>query len=356
MHDDRRLEQHVRYPANTQVGSANTDARWTTPTLWIALHEVGQSMRLTTMSIDTSKPFTRSAAIKEKITDDQLWGSDYRRIFQGVYVRTSTDVTLSVRARAALLVAPRGSYLSHHTAVHLWGGWAPPTPDTHVTSAGEMRSRRRGVRSHRAALGVVPRRHNGLLLAPPARAFLDLAGSGIALVDLVATGDSLVRAGAVTPAELITAASTWSGSGCRLARRAASYVREGVDSVMETRLRMLMVLAGLPEPTVNKIIRDADGRWIHRIDLCYSGLLLAIEYDGRQHIEKSAQWRSDIRRREDLERMGWTLIIIVAEDIYDHPYETLDRIRHALRDRGESAGRKRPPAEWYRCFPGRAAA
>ena len=45
------------------------------------------------------------------------------------------------------------------------------------------------------------------------------------------------------------------GRGCRLARRAASLAREGVDSPQETRLRLLLVLAGLPEPRVNVIIR-----------------------------------------------------------------------------------------------------
>ena len=38
-------------------------------------------------------------------------------------------------------------------------------------------------------------------------------------VRLVAVGDSLVHASAVTPDELIDAAASWSGAGCRLARR-----------------------------------------------------------------------------------------------------------------------------------------
>jgi hypothetical protein len=47
--------------------------------------------------------------------------------------------------------------------------------------------------------------------------------------------------------------------------------------------RMLLVLAGLPEPTVNLIIRNPDGSWRMRFDLSYPGLKLIIEYDGRQH-------------------------------------------------------------------------
>jgi hypothetical protein len=60
--------------------------------------------------------------------------------------------------------------------------------------------------------------------------------------------------------------------GARLARRVAGLVRKGVDSAMETRLRLLIVLAGLPEPEVNVIVRDENGDWELRFDLCYPQL------------------------------------------------------------------------------------
>jgi hypothetical protein len=59
---------------------------------------------------------------------------------------------------------------------------------------------------------------------------------------------------------------------------------------MESRLRMLLVLAGLPEPTVNHIVRDDRGNWVRRFDLAYPDLRIAIEYDGRHHIERQEQW------------------------------------------------------------------
>ena len=138
-----------------------------------------------------------------------------------------------------------------------------------------------------------------------------------------------------------------------MARRAARWVRVGVDSIMKTRLRMLIVLAGLPEPTVGHVIRRDDGSRLHRIDLAYLGLLIAVEYDGRQHAANTAQWNKGIRRREDLENRGWRVIVVTAEGVYASPEETLERVRRILRDRGESAGRRRPSVEWHRCFPGR---
>lgn len=100
----------------------------------------------------------------------------------------------------------------------------------------------------------------GTRISSPSQTFLDLAGP-LGLVDLVVLGDSLVRAGHVTPGRLTTAADAWRGHGAVLARRAARLVRVGVDSPMETRLRLLIVLAGLPEPVVNHTFAYEDGRW-----------------------------------------------------------------------------------------------
>ncbi len=120
---------------------------------------------------------------------------------------------------------------------------------------------------------------------------------------------------------------------------------------MESKLRMLIVLAGLPEPMVNKITRDEIGTWIWRFDLCYESLRLIIEYDGRDHILRSRQWNSDIRRREQLISEGWRIIVITAEAFFDSPTETLGRIRAALVDCGAQLTRRRPSPEWHRCFP-----
>ena len=136
----------------------------------------------------------------------------------------------------------------------------------------------------------------------------------------------------------------------------AKWVRTGVDSVMETRLRMLIVLAGLPEPTINHILRANDGSWLRRIDLSYLDLRLAIEYDGRQHALDTKQWNSDIRRREELEQQGWRFIVVTADSLYGDPLGTLERIRTAVSKRGATITRRQPSPEWSRCFPGRFAA
>lgn len=119
---------------------------------------------------------------------------------------------------------------------------------------------------------------------------------------------------------------------------------------------MLIVLAGLPEPQVNVVVRHRDGEWRRRFDLCYPEFKLIIEYDGRQHAEDSRQWNADIHRREELERQGWRLIIVTADALYVDPSTTLRRIWDALQDRGCQRLPARIAAPWSRHFRPRAQA
>jgi len=309
------------------------------------------------MNLDRSRPFTRAEALAAGITVSELAGPKFQRIFHGIYLPSTVRVEILDRARAALKVGGEGSYVSHHTAAALWGGWPPATSDTHICVPGDTtRSVRRGIFAHRADPGVTPVKRRGIWLSPATQVFIQLAASRADLVDLVVLGDSLARAQHVTPQELIELADDWQGSGALLARRAARLVREGVDSPTESRLRMLIVLAGLPEPQVNVVVRHRDGEWRRRFDLCYPELKLIIEYDGRQHAEDSRQWNADIHRREELERQGWRLIIVTADALYVDPSTTLRRIWDALEDRGCQRLPARIAAPWSRHFRPRAQA
>jgi hypothetical protein len=163
----------------------------------------------------------------------------------------------------------------------------------------------------------------------------------------------MIKAGHTSTDRLIDAAAQWSGRGCRVARRAASLARKGVDSPQETRLRLLLVLAGLPEPRVNLIIRSRDGSWRRRYDLAYERLRLIIEYDGRQHAEDTQQWLTDIFRREELDQMRWRLVIVTSEGIYREPLRTLERVRDALLECGVVGIRRHFKPEWRLHFPTR---
>ncbi|MBW8732316.1 MAG: hypothetical protein JF622_15445 [Terrabacter sp.] len=252
-------------------------------------------------------------------------------------------------AEAALLVSEPGSYVSHHTAARLLGAVAPDHPDVHVTSH-RLRVKGSGLTGHRAKVGQQVELWRGIRMTSPVQTFLDLAHC-LTLVDLVVLGDSLVRRRRTTPEELVSATRDHRGPYSRLARRAAALVRAGVDSPMETRLRLLIVLAGLPEPEVDHRVHDGDGTLVRRYDLSYLPFRLIIEYDGRQHAESDEQWLSDIGRDETLDGEQIRRLVIVSRDIYSTPGNTLARITRAMRRAGMPVPRLRD--EWRRHFPGR---
>ncbi|HEV2928595.1 MAG TPA: hypothetical protein VGW74_07875, partial [Propionibacteriaceae bacterium] len=113
------------------------------------------------------------------------------------------------------------------------------------------------------------------------------------------------------------------------ARRVAALARVDVGSPTETRLRVLIVLAGL----------------------AYEQLRLIVEYDGRQHAHDTQQWLTDIFRREELDQMRWRLVVVTAEGIYQQPLQALVRVRDALIERGATNIRRTFKHQWRVHFP-----
>lgn len=303
--------------------------------------------------IDELTPFHRVEGTRAGITRRRIDGSEFHRLFGTIRLSSQVALTLLVRAEAALLLVPRG-VISHHTAAQIWGGIVPDTQEIHITVAGAKDRRNRpGLRCHVNASAKV-RHKDGLMLTSPAQTFIDLA-CDLTLVDLVVLGDSLVQAAAVSADDLRLRAAAFKGAGAARAREAAALVRPGVESPMETRSRLLLVFAGFPEPEINTWVHDDDGRQLYRLDMPYPHLLLAFEYDGRQHAESAQQWGHDVGRREWLEGRGWRLMIIRSMDIFGTPWETALRARDAFAERGEVIALPQHPTERFRLhFPGQA--
>jgi hypothetical protein len=269
---------------------------------------------------------------------------------------SSRDVPITplLRAKAVIRLVPSGSHISHHTAAELWGAVPPTDGGTHVTlPSAHRRQVRQGVRSHYRTTPAQITLRKGLPISTPEQTFLDLAGVGVGLVDLVVVADGMIKAGHTSPEQLRASVEQWNRRGCRLARRAASLARKGVDSPQETRLRLLLVLAGLPEPRVNLLLRGRDGSWRRRYDLAYEQLRLIIEYDGRQHAENAQQRLTDIFRREEVDKIQWRLVIVTSEGIYHEPLRTLERVRDALLECGAVGIRRTFKPDWRLHFPSR---
>jgi hypothetical protein len=280
-------------------------------------------------------PFLRSEARVLGVPERRLNSRYFRTVFGGVVVDARIPDTVVVRARAALLVCPDGGVISHWTAARLWGGVVPDSDWVHISFMRDVRFRLRGVKPHRFRHRLDIKRRHGLPVTSPGQTFCHLARY-LGLVDLVALGDRLVKKGRCTPTELVHYADAWPGQCRHEALRAARLVRERVDSVPETALLLLMVLAGLPEPQVDIRIYDADGNLRYRIDLGFEQVRLAIEYDGRWHDTDEQREHDDARRTDLSTDDDWTFVIVRAEDLKEKTELLLERLATELRERGVS--------------------
>ena len=289
-------------------------------------------MRKKPKLVTFDRPFTRAEYLAAGGGRSALRGARYREIAKCIYVDVDQEDS-DARVRAALMIHPESAFASHWSAGRVLKLPVPDNPFEHVTVRDKKERRYRSWLKPHVTIrkrGVIVVR--GIPVTDPITTFLQLAGH-LSLVDLVVLGDAIVRIYRISPLRLLKAARASTDYYAAAARRAAAYVRKGVDSPMETRLRMLIVLAGLPEPVVNVVLVHEDGSWRRRFDLCYPRIKLVVEYNGRHHREKS-QRSADEARANELEPEGYLILPFEAEDIYVTPEATLTKIRRHLILRG----------------------
>ncbi|WP_265443265.1 hypothetical protein [Flexivirga meconopsidis] len=251
-----------------------------------------------------SGPVSRATANSLGIDDNQL-RRQHLRLLRGHWKVDTTRLRPEEFWQAGLNCGPDDAFLSHHTAAVLHGGVVPAAGEVEIGTLSGRRIRVQGLFVHRYTSPPEIVTVRGMPVTTKVQTFLDLAAR-LSLVDLVVLGDSLAGRDADFPEQLRAGATRATGRGVVRARRAAKLVRARVESPQETRLRLLVVLAGLPEPTIQLELLDAEGFVVYRLDLAYGAFRLAIEYDGRAHVERQGQWEKDLLRRESVEGAGCT--------------------------------------------------
>src|SRR5438067_1911360 len=99
------------------------------------------------------------------------------------------------------------------------------------------------------------------------------------------------------------------------------------ESAMETRLRWLLIQAGLPRPDVQTDLRDGEGRFLGRADLYYPSARLVLEYDGGNHRERLV---ADDRRQNLLINAGFRVLRFTAIDVHQRADVVVGQVRAAL--------------------------
>ena len=275
----------------------------------------------------TSRPFTLAQALAHGLTEDRLRGTSWRRVDRGVFAWHAIAQQRMVRLQAALYRLPQGGVFSGSSAGWLHGLDLDPCDPIEVTvPAGSRVTRRAGFKLHRSAtieLSTV----RGLPVTSPVRTVVDLA-RGLPLVQAVTVLDMALHVRLVTVASLQrwTQANRGRRGVARL-RHALELAEAATESPMETRLRLLLVLAGLPKPLIQPTLRAESGIVLARPDLYYAVHRLVIEYDGATHRDSLAR---DNRRQNTLLEAGYRILRFTAGDVLGNPSGVVSLVRRAI--------------------------
>ncbi|SDG97329.1 DUF559 domain-containing protein [Klenkia brasiliensis] len=262
------------------------------------------------------------------LTAGELRGPAWRRVFPDVYIDADCEVDHALLARIAATTVAPGAVVTGVSAAVLWGltdlaGVDDPVELT--VAPGARRPACPGVVVRRRPLSSASSVRRGqVLVATPEAAALELAGR-LDPVEAVVLLDRCVAERVSTLTALRHAAAELVGRGCRRARAAVDRADGLAGSPQETRLRLLVVEAGLPPPVAQFTVR-VEGRFVARVDFAWPDHRVALEYEGAWH---TTQIAADRRRIEALQAAGWRVLFVTAADLH-HPHTLIARIRAAL--------------------------
>jgi AbiEi antitoxin C-terminal domain/Protein of unknown function (DUF559) len=272
------------------------------------------------------------AGASHGLSRQHLRGAAWAKPFYGVRVESADVTELHVRCLALLAVAPVGSVISGLTAAKLYGWWLAPKADTNtidITVPPEQEVRRPGVRCRRRE---VPASQTRLLLGvpvtSPARTLLDLAAD-LPLIDLVVLADAALHLGHCTIADLTAAASFRRRDGRTRFQRMLELMEPKSESPMETLLRLVYVLSGLPRPEAQVEIFGLFDELIARCDLAAVKARAVFEYDGQDH-NSPQRHATDVRRWRALRKAGYEVFPYTAVDLFRKPHQIVNDYQRAL--------------------------
>jgi hypothetical protein len=283
------------------------------------------------------RPFTTAEARAGGVGRRRIHSRRLRRPFRGVRATAEPTTTLELCAAYLPKMAPY-EFFSHVTSALIHGMWLPLPLERRMELDVAV------IKPHRAPRDVRVRGHHlverprlvverrGLRTANAIETLCQLA-TVLDDDDLVVAAESLLpprrSSSAVVLDRILAAFADPDRRSSRRLARVAPRIRVGSRSAQETRVRLLLVEAGLPEPRINHLWTGPDGGTTEG-DLVYPAERVWIEVEGDQHRTDRAQWRKDVVRYERLTDLGWRVIRITADDLRLRPEETVDRVRRAL--------------------------
>jgi len=257
-----------------------------------------------------AESFTATQAYAAGVGRKMLRGPGVRRLHVGVYTVSEMVLDIPGEVTAARRILPPNTLVTAITALWCYGVEVGRSRPLQFVTTHPHQVRRPGMQVTRARQRPPCRAAS----VTPEHAFAT-AARHLNLLQLVTAGDWLVRRRLTTPERLIAYTRSFRGAGAVIARRAAAMVRRRVDSPGETKLRLCLVLAGLPEPQCN-ITLGTDDYPLGKVDLLLDAYRLIIEYEGDHHRTDKRHWNVDIGRVEEFTAEGYRVLRVTADHLH----------------------------------------
>ncbi|WP_460689981.1 endonuclease domain-containing protein [Nesterenkonia suensis] len=266
------------------------------------------------------------------------------RLGHGIY--DAGGHQLSPLMAALQVLTADADVATHRTAAALLGLWGEELQEPlHLTvPRSRTRIRREGVVGHRADISSDHiTRIGDVQVTTAARTWADQFAGG-SLDDALIAADVVLRTprmefegpggAAATRQELQAAVDSRSGGrGVAMLRQAVALARERVDSPQETRLRLALHRAGLPDPEVNAWVFDEYGRPAFQPDLMFREWKVAVQYEGAHH-SSPHQVERDVWRAELAAALGWVEVRITRRHQVRAWGPAVEKVAEALLARG----------------------
>lgn len=254
----------------------------------------------------------RKAIVAGLLTRRQLQSRTWVPMLRDVFVHRDVQQSDAVRARALLLVMPSDAIIAGRTAAWLQGVWRPrpgvPVPLEYARPRDVDGRGLLGASLSRRVIRLCDDEWSdvteiaGVPVMSPMRTCFDLMRER-ELVEAVVVADAYAHSGLLSLPWLwayVDAHRRW--PGVRTARNAVDLASDRSQSGGESRLRMIVVLAGFPPPLVNPPVYAG-----HPTRLCghpdlvivVGHPVLGLEYDGAYH-DDGDQRQADNRRENRL--------------------------------------------------------
>lgn len=284
------------------------------------------------------EPFLGTEAVAAGRLTPYALRSRFVAVHRDVYVSRGTELSARSRGRAAWLWSGRAGVVAGQSAAALHGAkWVDASAPAELLYPN--RRPPRGIRtwSDRVEDDEV-QVIDGVAVTTVARTALDIARR-YDVDRAVAALDALAGATHLKSADVEALAQRYRGArGIRAAATAIDLMDAGAESPQETRIRLLLIRAGMPAPETQIPVHDEWGQLVAVLDMGWRDVMVGVDYEGIHHWSTRRDFSRGIRRHDTVTGLGWIDLRVTAEDT---DASIVEWVRRARAER-EVAARNRP--------------